>query len=229
MRYLVVRDVMTRDVVTVTASTPFKDVARLLDEHKISAVPVVDERRRVVGVVSESDLLLKHEYRDTRLRAGWLTSAQARAVQTKACGSVAGDLMTSPAVTVGGSSSAEEAARRMDVHRVKRLPVVDGEGSLVGIVSRSDLVTVFLRSDAEIRDEVWREISQRVLLTEAGTVYVDVRDGVVALRGELERKSSVDIAEEMIRRIDGVVDVVNQLNFARDDSGSHTAWITGPT
>ncbi|NEE00650.1 CBS domain-containing protein [Phytoactinopolyspora halotolerans] len=229
MRRLIVGDVMTTDVITVTAATSFKEVARLLDENDISAMPVLDENGRIVGVVSEADLMLRHEYRDTRLRAGWLTSSQARAVHTKVCGVAARELMSSPTVTIRQTSSVAEAARLMDVHRVKRLPVVDGDGRLVGIISRSDLVTVFLRADDEIRENVRREISQRVLLTETGTVYVDVADGVVVLRGELDRKSSVDIAEQLARHVDGVVDVVNQLGFDRDDSENRIAWRIGTT
>lgn len=206
---------MTTDVITVQRDAPFKEVARLLDEHSVSAVPVLDADGRLVGIVSEADLLPK-EYRD---RPGRLARLMHRHELVKAEGDVAGDLMSSPAVTIGPDSSLADAAKLMMHERVKRLPVVSDSGDLIGIVSRADLVEAFLRPDEAIAREIDHEITSRVLLTEpSSTVDVTVDDGVVTLRGHLDRSTSVEIAEKLARSVDGVIGVKNELHFRWDDS-----------
>lgn len=206
---------MTTDVITVQRDAPFKEVARLLDEHSVSAVPVLDADGRLVGIVSEADLLPK-EYRD---RPGRLARLMHRQELVKAEGDVAGDLMSSPAVTIGPDSSLADAAKLMMHERVKRLPVVSDSGDLIGIVSRADLVEAFLRPDEAIAREIDHEITSRVLLTEpSSTVDVTVDDGVVTLRGHLDRSTSVEIAEKLARSVDGVIGVKNELHFRWDDS-----------
>lgn len=206
---------MTTDVITVQRDAPFKEVARLLDEHSVSAVPVLDADGRLVGIVSEADLLPK-EYRD---RPGRLARLMHRHELVKAEGDVAGDLMSSPAVTIGPDSSLADAAKLMMHERVKRLPVVSDSGDLIGIVSRADLVEAFLRPDEAIAREIDHEITSRVLLTEpSSTVDVTVDDGVVTLRGHLDRSTSVEIAEKLARSVDGVIGVKNDLHFRWDDS-----------
>lgn len=206
---------MTTDVITVQRDAPFKEVARLLDEHSVSAVPVLDTDGRLVGIVSEADLLPK-EYRD---RPGRLARLMHRHELVKAEGDVAGDLMSSPAVTIGPDSSLADAAKLMMHERVKRLPVVSDSGDLIGIVSRADLVEAFLRPDEAIAREIDHEITSRVLLTEpSSTVDVTVDDGVVTLRGHLDRSTSVEIAEKLARSVDGVIGVKNELHFRWDDS-----------
>lgn len=206
---------MTTDVITVQRDAPFKEVARLLDEHSVSAVPVLDTDGRLVGIVSEADLLPK-EYRD---RPGRLARLMHRQELVKAEGDVAGDLMSSPAVTIGPDSSLADAAKLMMHERVKRLPVVSDSGDLIGIVSRADLVEAFLRPDEAIAREIDHEITSRVLLTEpSSTVDVTVDDGVVTLRGHLDRSTSVEIAEKLARSVDGVIGVKNELHFRWDDS-----------
>ncbi|MFW6204004.1 MAG: CBS domain-containing protein [Actinomycetota bacterium] len=206
---------MTTDVITVQRDAPFKEVARLLDEHSVSALPVLDADGRLVGIVSEADLLPK-EYRD---RPGRLARLMHRHELVKAEGDVAGDLMSSPAVTIGPDSSLADAAKLMMHERVKRLPVVSDSGDLIGIVSRADLVEAFLRPDEAIAREIDHEITSRVLLTEPGsTVDVTVDDGVVTLRGHLDRSTSVEIAEKLARSVDGVIGVKNELHFRWDDS-----------
>jgi CBS-domain-containing membrane protein len=121
-------------------------------------------------------------------------------------------------VTIGPDASVVEAARLMDRARVKRLPVVDADGELVGIVSRRDLLSVFLRLDEAIRGEVVDDVFRRVLFVEPPQVSVEVHDGVVTLAGELEQKGLVEIAERLCRAVDGVVDVVNRLRYRVDDS-----------
>lgn len=220
MRRLTVRDVMTSEVVTVPVRASFKEVVRLLDENAVSALPVLDDKDRLVGVVSEADLLPKEEYRDGTERLRRLARLRHRRELAKATGDEAGDLMSSPAVTIDPDATLAEAARRLVDESVKRLPVVDNSGRLVGIVSRADLIESFLRPDVAIGEEVRTVIDSRVLLTEYGTVEVHVDEGVVTLTGELDRKSSVVIAERLTRSVDGVVDVKNEIEYKRDDSNS---------
>jgi CBS domain-containing protein len=217
VRQLTVRDVMTDAVAVVWQSTPFKEVARVLAERGISAVPVLDEDDRPVGVVSEADLLYKEEYGTEEAHVRLLVSPSERAGRAKAAGDVAGELMTSPPVTIGPDAALVAAAKIMDRRKVKRLPVVAADGRLIGIVSRADLLKAFLRTDDEIRDEVIREVFIRVLWADPKKVSVTVDEGVVTLSGELELRSSTVIAVRLTRRVDGVVDVVDKLRYEVDD------------
>lgn len=218
-----VRDVMTAHVITASLTTPFKEVARLLSAHHVSALPVLGEHDELVGVVSEADLLNEPRHRPDR-RTAWLTTARLREEAGRTQGNVAGDLMTAPAVTIGPDATVVEAARLMAARHVKRVPVVDDDArTLVGIVSRADLVAVFVRSDDDIRDEINHEIFRRVLLTAPGRVRVEVDEGVVQLSGVLDRKSSTEIAAVLAHRVDGVVDVTSDLAYEWDDSESRTA------
>jgi len=218
MRHLEVDDVMTRRVTTVQVGARFKDVARALAEHKISAVPVLDGDGTLVGMVSEADLLRKEQYHEdalpTRRRFG---SRRERVLRAKALGDFAGDVMTAPAITIGPEATVVEAAKLMIEQNVKRLPVVDADGCLIGIVSRADLLWVFLRPDDEIAEEIRHEVLARVLLQEP-TYTVAVTDGIVTLSGKLDRRSTVEIADRLVRAVDGVVDVVNGLTYQLDDS-----------
>lgn len=218
MTRLTVRDVMTAEVVTVPADAPFKEVARLLDEHNVSALPVLDENGGLVGVVSEGDLLPKESYRDSRERPVRLARLVHRRSLAKAEGDTAREVMTTPAVTIEPDAPLSAAARRMVDEGVKRLPVVDATGALIGIVSRADLVSVFLRTDDALAEQIKDEISSRILLTEFGMVDVDVAEGIVVLSGRLDRRSSVGLAEDLAREIDGVIDVDNRLTYRWDDS-----------
>jgi CBS domain-containing protein len=209
---------MTPDVVTIRVDASFKEVARLLDENSVSALPVLDEAGQLVGVVSEADLLPKEEYRGMRTKPHRFASPSRRHETAKAAGDVAGDVMTTPAVIIDPDATLAEAARRMVNEGVKRLPVVTSGGELVGIVSRADLVSAFLRPDEAIAAEVEQDLTNRVLLTERGDVQVQVSDGVVTLTGHLDRKSSVDIAEKLARVVDGVVDVKVEISHRWDDS-----------
>ncbi|MFF9764159.1 MULTISPECIES: CBS domain-containing protein [Streptomyces] len=200
-----VSDVMTRAVVAVGRDTPFKDVVRLIEERKVSALPVLEGEGRVVGLVSEADLLPKEEFRDsdpdrfTRLRR---LSDLARAGAL-----TAGELMSAPAVTVHADATVAQAARVMAQLKLKRLPVVDDEGLLQGVVSRVDLLKVFLRTDEEIAEEVRREIVARLFPAPPGPVGVEVADGVVTLAGRVRDTSLVPVAARAVRAVEGVVDV----------------------
>ncbi|SRR6266545_1530094 len=209
-----VDDVMTKDVVAVQEDTPYRDVVDLLISRRVSAVPVVDRSDRVVGVVSEADLLHKVEGR----RPPIIETRRYRRDHAKAGGRVARDVMSAPPVTVLPSLSVAAAARRMRRENVKRLPVEDELGRLVGIVTRSDLLKIHLRSDAEIRRDVVEEVLQQVLAVPHGTVHVTSSDGVVTLAGRLRLHSTAYRAAGLSRQVPGVVDVVDDLTFNIDDS-----------
>ncbi|GAA2208080.1 CBS domain-containing protein [Nonomuraea monospora] len=219
---MTVADVMTEKVVTVSAATPFKEIAETLINGGISAVPVVDDDNHVLGMVSEADLLRKEEFREQFYHEGYRPPLRARLRhpkgRDKAEGDTASELMTSPAVTVTAASSVVEAARLMDERDVKRLAVVDYDGRLVGIVSRRDLVKLFLRSDEEIARVVREDVLDRSLWVNTDGVRVDVRQGIVTLTGWMEHRSEAAIAVRMAGRVNGVVDVVGKLTWKQDDS-----------
>lgn len=220
MKRRTVQDVMTGDVVTVTPRTPFAEIAEVLAEHRVSGLPVVDEAGLVTGIVTESDLLHKEEYKagdtDRRsLRALLRRNAEAEA---KATAVDARGLMTAPAVTVAPDTPTAEAARLLNVYGFKALPVVDGDGRLAGIVARRDLLRVFRRPDAEIRDEVVKDVLLKKLWHDPDMLDVRVEEGVVHLTGRVETKSLIPIVVRMVGRVDGVVDVVHTLGYAHDDS-----------
>jgi CBS-domain-containing membrane protein len=208
---------MTQDVVTVDERASFKEVAKLLTEHRVSALPVLDGEGRVVGIVSEADLLLKEEFPEGPPEARLLQGRRRRETRAKVAGDTVAEVMTSPAVTIGPDASVPEAARLLHRHGVKRLPVVDPAGPLLGIVSRGDLLKVFLRSDADIAREVRQQVLVRSMWMEPDIVRVEVRDGVVTLTGRLERSSLIPILVGFVRGLDGVVDVIDQLTFELED------------
>jgi CBS domain-containing protein len=214
-----VRDVMTTNVVSVDRITPYKEIARLLAGHRISGMPVLTMGRHVAGVVSEADLLAVEDKRARRARAasaaGQRRWGRGRRQPTAL---VAGDLMTSPPVTIHPDATIPAAARVMNVSHVRRLPVVDPDGKLIGIVSRRDLLSVFLRPDSQIAADA-REVLDEILLAEPGDATVSVRNGVVTLTGTLKSAAGqhtdlVPTAIRLLWDIDGVVDVVNRLGEA---------------
>jgi CBS domain-containing protein len=197
---------MTRDVVSVHCYTPFKDIARALFDREISAVPVLDDSCHVAGIVSASDLVEQQ-------------AIGAETVRPRNRSVSAQTLMTSPVVTVTPETDTAAAARLMYRNAVKHLPVVSGTGRLVGIVSEKDLLTVFLRPDLEIQDEIVRT----VILAEPGPQLrepsVRVRDGIVLLGGYAAAAEPVRDAVESIREIDGVIEVVNQVQIDAMQTG----------
>ncbi|MEU9123269.1 CBS domain-containing protein [Streptomyces sp. NPDC048506] len=199
-----VSDVMTQPVAAVDHQARFKEIVRTLRSRRVSAVPVLSAERRVIGVVSEADLLPKEGFREAdparleRLRE----SDDVRRAEAV----TAGELMTSPAVTVLADATLAQAARTMARSSVKRLPVVDGNGLLVGIVSRSDLLKVFLRSDDDLAQEV-RQVLGKLFTVPEKELDVAVVDGVVTLSGHVRDRSLVPVMARLVRGIEGVVDV----------------------
>jgi CBS domain-containing protein len=217
MAHRTVREVMTAEVVTVAEHTPFKELAGILAARDITALPVLDARGRVAGIVAEIDLLRKEEYQEDP-SAGRLPRRHYRAGRARAAGLTAADVMSSPPVTVAPDASVVEAARALDRHRVRHLIVTDDEGRLAGIVAPRDLLKVYLRSDDEIRTEIMHDVITNYLGTDPARAKVGVADGVVTLGGEVEKKSMIRLAVKMARSVDGVIDVVDTLAYAIDDS-----------
>jgi CBS domain-containing protein len=228
MRTWHVDDVMTTDVVTVREDTPYREIVDTLTGRRVSAVPVVDEFRYVVGVVSEADLLHKIELAGAAPERRIFAGRRRREAKAKAEGLLARDLMSAPAVTVLPRTTLTGAAKVMDEERVKRLPVTDDLGRLCGIVSRADLLRVYLRPDADIERDVVEEVLGHSLWVEPGMVDVIVADGVVTLTGRTERFSTAQLAVKLTGNVPGVVEVVDRLGYDFDDRKLAEAHYHGP-
>jgi CBS domain-containing protein len=207
-----VKDVMSTLPVWVSETTPFREIATRLRECRVSAFPVLDKHGTVTGVVSEADLLVKEAVlAEPGGIRGLLSGLVHRAAGAKARGITAADLMTSPAVTIGPDDTVERAAKLMYDHKVKRLPVVDQAGRLAGIISRTDIMAVFDRADAEICEEIMTQVI--AARSEPSWYSVSVKDGLVTLEGNPE---TVAIGHDLVRRarrVQGVVAVRDRLVY----------------
>ena len=220
MKAWTVCDVMTRRVVSVDRATSYRNLVDLLAEKRISALPVIDEAGHVLGIVSETDLLRKIEYNggeEPRIFDG----PRRRDDRRRSQGRIAADLMSAPPIVVTADTSITVAARTMRRENVKRLPVVDEHGRLIGIVTRGDLLKTHLRTDQEILDDVRTGVLRRFLPEDEDTVIAAVVDGVVTLTGKVDRWTSADITERLTRQIAGVVDVTSTLDYRFDDRQVH--------
>ncbi|HTX29617.1 MAG TPA: CBS domain-containing protein [Streptosporangiaceae bacterium] len=213
-----VSDVMTTSVVTVDRITPYQEIDRLLTEHRIGGMPVLKMGREVAGVVTEADLIAAEDETNRRVRMA--TSAGRRRLLRKQppVSLTAGTLMTAPAITIGPDATIPAAARLMNTHHIGRLPVVDKYGKLAGIISRRDLLSVFLRPDADITHDV-RQVLDEIPAADPKDVTVAVHHGVVTLTGTMRTepgdiRDHISLALRLIWDIDGVVDVVNRLGHA---------------
>jgi CBS domain-containing protein len=217
-RHRTVSDVMTHHVHVARPETPFKLLVRLIEENRVSAIPIVDQQGVPIGIVSESDLLLKERRRELASTGDLLHLQKRRHDRAKAGGTRALEVMTSPAITVASDTSLGEAARLMHEKNVRRLVVVDDRGRIAGIVSRSDLLQVFLRTDDDLRDEIAGGLIPALLLTWPEGIGVDVRGNIVTLSGEVDRKSDAEILARLTSEVDGVVGVVDELSYKWDDT-----------
>lgn len=199
-----VRDVMRTAAVTAGRQTPAREIARLMSEHRVSAMPVVAGQGRVLGVVSEADRLRSREsHHGLRARLSGRSGKPSR--------KTAAQLMTTPAITIHPDAPLAGAARLMDQHRLRMLPVVNPEGDLLGVVSRRNLLSIFLRPDEEIAGEV-RAVLGDILLIEDGTVTVSVQDGVVTMSGQVAEDDSRRAAMRLAAEVDGVLSVIDDLS-----------------
>lgn len=206
-----VSDVMATDPATIDKNMPYKQVARLLAENDLSAVPVLSGGGRVLGMVSEADVLRREERAFSRLSAGLPRRTHREREQAGAL--TAAGLMTSPAITIHPDAPLGAAARLMNAHHVTRLPVVSPSGKLIGVVSRRDLLRVFLRPDADIAADIATELER---MTQAGPmgIAVSVSEGEVTLTGELGSAGLIGTAIKIAAEVDGVVDVTSQLTVS---------------
>jgi CBS-domain-containing membrane protein len=213
-----VKDVMSTHVIAARKDASFKEMAEKLREHRVSAFPVVDKDGMVIGVVSEADLLTK-EALDGGLAGmpGMISGIVQSKEEERAAGLTAGDLMTHPAVTVHTDDSVEHAARLMYVRRVKRLPVTDTAGHLVGIISRADVLGVYSRPDEEIRKEICDEVIPNGFLADPARVTVTVQDGIVTLEGEPDTAPHARDIVDRARHVQGVVAVRDRLTYRPAD------------
>jgi CBS domain-containing protein len=206
-----VRDVMTARVVAVKKSTSFKEMIALMRRFRVSAFPVIDDAGRVIGVVSQADMLNKEA--DLATSPGALSGILRFRDHDKAAGVTAADLMTSPPLTVSPSTPLTEAARLMRDRRVKRLPVINATGHLIGIISRGDVLSVFARPDEDIHREAAEEATAESLVEDSRLYGVTVRDGIVTVTGPPQNDQAGHDLIEAIRHIDGVVAVRDELSY----------------
>ena len=196
-------DLMTADVITATPDTPIKVAARLMVRNKVSGLPVCDEDSCVVGIITEADFLR-------------LEVAREEAVHPKPVELVR-EVMHRSVLTIGPDATVGEAARMMVINDVNRLPVTDGDGKSLGIISRLDVVAAFTRPDEIIEDEIKEDLLRRVLFVDPDDITVDVTNGVVTFSGEIGTRNEARLLAELARRLDGVMKVESELTWRFDD------------
>ncbi len=209
-----VLDIMSIDVLTVSPEESLKAAARLMVERGVSGLPVVNAEGKLVGIITEADFLEREADRSHRR----LLDALMHKPDTVSEAETVGQVMSTHPVVIYPEASVTEAARVMSHHHVKRLPVVNDEGRLQGIISRGDVVTVFTRPDDVIEDEVREDIIDRVLLLDGDSIDVTVDEGMVKLSGRLPTRTDKRLLEEMVRRVDGVVSMESDVTFEIDDT-----------
>jgi len=213
---------MTEKVLTIGPEAPIKDVAKILVENRISGLPVCDISGRVLGVISEGDILYKeHDPREGSVGGplAWIVDGTTRySGYVKAAALTAGKAMTAPAITIPAYESVSEAARIMCERRVNRLPVVRGDERLVGIVTRADLVRAFTRGDEEIEREIREDVVERTMWIDMGKIEVVVERGHALLTGGLQTRSDVELLGRLVGRVPGVVAVESRVAWNVDDT-----------
>ncbi len=211
-----VRDLMTTDPLTVSADTLLKEAARTMVRNKVSGLPVIGDGA-LIGIVTEGDFLRQEANRDQPYRFSLLDALFGEGTVDPPAVETVAEVMTENVITIRPEATIGEAARVMANKRVKRLPVIDEDGALIGIISRADVVNAFTKPDEIIEDEVREDIVRRLLFLDPEDVGVSVVDGVVTLDGEMENRTEAHLLEELTRRVEGVVRVDSQLTFLVDD------------
>jgi CBS domain-containing protein len=217
-RHRTIADVMTKRVHVASPMTPFKLLVRLIEENRISAIPIVDQGGVPVGLVSEGDLLYKERMEELETSTDLLHLRRRQREKAKAEGLIAANVMTSPAITIRTAGRLTDAARLMHERKVRQLVVVDDRGKIAGIVSRGDVLQVFLRTDEDLREEIVDGIIPALMFTSDDPIGVKVTYSVVTLEGNVDRKSDAEIVGRMARAVDGVVGVINGLTYRWDDT-----------
>lgn len=225
MREPDVASVMTTLVTTARPDTPFKDLVQRMTDQGISAVPVVDEQNRLIGVVSEADALAKQEFHgggdeqphgDRAGRDRWY----------RALALTAGELMTTPVHTVAAGEPVSVAARMLAKEKVRRLFVVDDEGRVAGVVSRRDLLRVYLHTDEELRADIETLLRSPAVGLPEHTVEVSVHDGTATVDGVLTSRNQADLVARAVLAMPGVVGMRNNLRYVVDDLAGHSRTTT---
>lgn len=212
-----VQDLMTANPLTVRTTATLKDAAALLVEHRISGLPVVDDEGRALGVLSEGDILFKEsEAPERRSVFSRMLAAHPNGADLKLSARTVGEAMTAPALTIGPRRPVTKAATTMIERGVNRLPVVDNDERVIGIITRADLVRAFVRSDAEVEREIREDVLQRGLWLEADRVRVDVTNGEVRLTGDVESKTNAELIPTFVQHVPGVVSVLSKLRWTVD-------------
>jgi CBS domain-containing protein len=206
-----VKDVMSTHVIAVRQNASYKDMAAMLHEQRVSAFPVLDDHNKVIGVVSESDLLTKAALEGTV--PGMLQSMMSQREHARASALTAAELMTSPPVTIGPDESVTHAARLMYSRRVKRLPVTSDDGTLIGIVTRADVLSVYSRPDADIQHEIIQDLIVDMFACDPARFTVTVADGIVTIEGAPETDLAGRDIIDAARHVEGVVAVRDRLRY----------------
>ena len=206
-----VKDVMSTHVIAVRGNASYKDMAAMMHEQGVSAFPVLDDHNKVIGVVSESDLLTKEALEGTV--PGVSQSMMSQREHARASAVTAAELMTTPPVTIGPDEPVTQAARLMYSRRVKRLPVTSDDGTLIGIVSRADVLSVYSRPDADIQREIIQDLIQGMFLCDPARFAVSVTDGIVTIEGTAESTVVGRDIIEAARHVEGVVAVRDRLSY----------------
>jgi CBS domain-containing protein len=209
-----VKDVMSTHVIAVRPGAGYKDMAAMLHDQRISAFPVIDEDNKVIGIVSETDLLAKEALEGTV--PGTVQRLTHQRERSRVNAVTAADLMTKPAVTIGPDEPVSHAARLMYNKRVKRLPVTSGDGTLIGIVTRSDVLSVYSKPDAEIRHEIINDLILGTFLCDPARFDVTVKNGIVTIEGEPETTPTGRDIIAAVRHTEGVVAVRDRLSYPSD-------------
>jgi CBS domain-containing protein len=218
MKQTTVADVMTRTVVAVRDGAGFKEIVDAMRDAHVSALPVLDAENHVIGVVSEGDLLV----REAVVAGQHKTTRRHPAGADKATEVLAIGLMTQPAVTIGRDATVAEAAGVMSSKKIRRLPVVDDWGRLIGIVSQIDVLSVYSREDCDIRADVLGIVTRQFALDQ-DVVEVTVKSGIVTLNGPIDIPASAPYLLNDIRHVEGVVDVRDRLSYPNDGHSGHAA------